>query len=274
MTKLGPSVQPRQGERTVVLSNGAELLDEDDLVTELRPILESRRKALWLCARKESAARLQMTLALSGLPGDDCRVEVVPEVPVATSDLEEFVSAFLRDAPFAKARFGQRVAQALGRCNRSEDDRAAYFLTDPEFRARFSRQETLDALPGSVRDDIYAALLRADRGLEAGVGDAERFLDGESPEAVAVPPRREESAQPETAADEVHGILALWADDFLGAAERFDRVAATPHGGSAGETGARGGRKLGWPELLLYPPSTLRDSHRGERPGPHKRWRR
>lgn len=263
MTKLGPSVQPRQGERIVVLSDGAELLDEDDLVTELRPILESRRKALWLCARKESAARLQMTLALSGLPGevrllegdngadepfaageqghlvtagrydgmdfpgDDCRVEVVPEVPIATSDLEEFVSAFLRDAPFAKARFGQRVAQALGRCNRSEDDRAAYFLTDPEFRARFSRQETLDALPGPVRDDIYAALVRADRGLEAGVGDAERFLDGEPPEAVAVPPRREEGDQPETAADEVQGILALWADDFLGAAERFDRVAAT-----------------------------------------------
>jgi hypothetical protein len=45
VTKLGPSVQPRQGERIVVLSDGAELLDEDDLVMELRPILESRNQA-------------------------------------------------------------------------------------------------------------------------------------------------------------------------------------------------------------------------------------
>jgi Rad3-related DNA helicase len=94
-------------------------------------------------------------------PGDTCRVEVVPEVPVATSDLEEFVSAYPRDAPFAEARFSRRVAQALGRCNRGEQDRAIYLLTDPEFLGRFTQRRTLDALPDDVRADVYVALTPA-----------------------------------------------------------------------------------------------------------------
>jgi hypothetical protein len=261
MEKLGASVQPQQGERMVVIRDGVDVLDEDELITEVRPILESRKKALWLCARKDTAANVRDSLIFSGLegevrllegdngfdepfaeesvghlvaagrydgmdfPGEACRLEVVPEVPVATSDLEEFVSAYLRDAPFAEARFGQRVAQALGRCNRSEDDRAAYLLIDPEFLGRFSQQRVLDALPGHVRDDIYAALLRADRGFDVGLGDAERFLDGEEQEQPTPPERKDPDDFPPTAAGEVDGILALWAGDFAGAAARFDKVA-------------------------------------------------
>ena len=33
-------------------------------------------------------------------PGAACRIEILPEIPIATSDLEEFTSAYLRDAPF------------------------------------------------------------------------------------------------------------------------------------------------------------------------------
>jgi hypothetical protein len=130
-----------------------------ELVEELRPFLERRHKALWLCARRDTAQAFNFALTLAPLPGhvrvleadngadepfasetdghliaagrydgmdfpgDTCRVEILPDVPVATSDLEEFVSAYLRDAPFAATRFGQRVAQALPR--RSCSDRAA-----------------------------------------------------------------------------------------------------------------------------------------------------
>jgi hypothetical protein len=158
-------------------------------------------------------------------PGDSCRVEILPEVPVATSDLEEFVSAYLRDAPFASTRFGQRVAQALGRCNRSENDRAVYLLDDAEFLGRFSQQRFLDALPDDVRGDIYAGVERSDRGLAAGLDDAERFLDGEEPHPPHPPPRRVTQAAPATAGLEVDAMLALWREDY-GLAERLcDRVA-------------------------------------------------
>ena len=89
-------------------------------------------------------------------------------MPIATSDLEEFVSAYLRDAPFAETRFGQRVAQALGRCNRGEHDRAVYLLADPEFLGRFSQQRLLDALPDDVRGDVFAALERSDAASQLG----------------------------------------------------------------------------------------------------------
>ncbi len=159
-------------------------------------------------------------------PGDTCRLEVVPEVPVATSDLEEFVAAFLRDAPFAQARFAQRVTQALGRCNRSEDDRAVYLLTDPEFVGRFSQPQTLDALPDQVRGDVFAAVVRADEGFEQGLEEAGEFLAGEMSKDVPPPPRGTGNEFPPTAAKEVEGILALWAEDFRRAADIFDEVAA------------------------------------------------
>lgn len=254
-------MQPRQGERLVVIRDSTELLTATELVDELRPFLTSHPKALWLCARTDTAKTLELGLAMSGLPGtvrrlegdngadepfaaeadghlvtagrydgmdfpgDSCRVEVVPEVPVATSDLEGFVSAYLRDAPFAEARFGQRVAQALGRCNRGEHDRAAYLLIDPEFLGRFSQQRVLDALPDDVRGDVFAAIERSDRGFASGLADAERFLKGETPQPRQPPSRRSRAPVPETAGDEVEGTLALWREDYGRAAELFDQVA-------------------------------------------------
>ena len=183
LIKLTSSVQPRQGDRLVVMRDDTELPTPAELINELGPFLARHPKALWLCARREVATAFEQALTSSGLacpvrrlegdngaddafaadgtghlvaagrydgmdfPGDACCVEIVPEVPVATSDLEEFVSNYLRDAPFAEARFAQRVAQALGRCNRGQDDRAAYFLTDPEFLGRFSQRRTSAPFP-------------------------------------------------------------------------------------------------------------------------------
>lgn len=261
LEKLTASVQPRQGERLVLIRDATELPAATELVDELRPFLTRHRKALWLCARRETAEAFQFALTLGALPGevrrlegdngadepfaadadghlvaagrydgmdfpgDTCRVEVVPEVPVATSDLEEFVSAYLRDAPFAEARFAQRVAQALGRCNRGEDDRAVYLLADPEFLGRFAQRRTLDALPDDVRADVYAALDRSDRGFSSGLAEADRFLAGEALQPVQPPTRRAATATASTATDEVNGVLALWREDYVRAASLFDRVA-------------------------------------------------
>ncbi|HSS34425.1 MAG TPA: helicase C-terminal domain-containing protein [Solirubrobacterales bacterium] len=260
---IDASAQPKQGERLVVIRDETENLDEPDLVESLRPILENQKKALWLCARKETAANVRDALLFSGLdgevrvlegdnaadepfaeedaghlvmagrydgmdfPGDACRLEVIPEIPVATSALEEFVAAFLRDAPFAQARFGQRVAQALGRCNRTEDDRAVYVLTDPEFLGRFSQQRIVDVLPGHVRNDVLSAAIRADDGFQTGLGRAENFLVGESPDPIPLPERGSGATLPPTATEEVEGSLALWTGDYQGAADLFDNAAAT-----------------------------------------------
>lgn len=259
--KLTASAPPRQGERLVLMRGSTTELTPAQLVKGLSPFLREQRKALWLCARGDTATQFEEALTAAELPGqvrrlagdngadepfaaagsghlvtagrydgmdfpaDTCRVEVVPEVPIATSDLEEFVSSYLRDAPFAEARFAQRVAQALGRCNRGENDRAVYILTDPEFLTRFSQRRVLDALPPDVSGDVYAALERADHGIGRGLAEASRFLAGEEYHAEPAPPRRAAEPPPPTAASEVEGFLALWHEDYTRAAAVFDKVA-------------------------------------------------
>ena len=261
LTSLTASAQPRQGERLVVLSESEDSLSVPHLVDSLRTFVAENGKALWLCARRDTAKNLVEALKESGLsgrvrllegdngadepfaaestgnlvaagrydgmdfPDDACRVEVVPEVPVATSDLEQWTSAYLRDAGFGDARFAQRTAQALGRCNRSESDRAVYFLTDPEFVVRFSQRRILDSLPDDVRSDVFDAVERSDRGLAGGHEDARRFLAGETFSRASAP-RRSASEEPVgTSDDEVSGLLALWREDYWRAAEHFDAAA-------------------------------------------------
>lgn len=258
---LTAAAQPQQGERFIVVRGGAEPLTETELVDELKPFLEEQKKALWLCARKETRANIHDALLYAELDGevavlesdngadepfakaeaghlvaagrydgmdfrgDACRVEVIPEVPIATSELEEFVSAFLRDAPFAQARFGQRLAQALGRCNRHAEDRAVYLLTDHEFLGRFGQRQVLDAIPGNARDDIFAGAKRADVGMADGLADACAFLEGETFESIEAPEHNGADPMPATAADEVEGFLLLWNDSYRDAGDRFDAVA-------------------------------------------------
>ncbi len=258
---LTASAPPRQGERLVVVRSETEPLSESELVESLESFLEEQKKALWLCARKDTAANVHDALLWSELdgavavlesdnaadepfaeavaghlvaagrydgmdfPGDSCRVEVIPEVPVATSELEEFVSAFLRDAPFAQARFGQRLAQALGRCNRSDEDRAVYVLTDPEFIGRFGQRRVIDAIPGDARDDIFAGAARATGGFAAGLEEAGAFLGGAAVESVMAPNRDGTEPLPGTAGDEVEGFLRLWNGSYRQAADQFNVIA-------------------------------------------------
>lgn len=260
-TKLTATVQPRQGERFVVMRSETESLTESELVEVVQPLLVHYPKALWLCARSETADNIVLALedaqvdgdvrrligdngqdepfaaASAGhlvtagrydgmdFPEDACRVEVLPEVPIATSDLEEFVTAYLRDAPFAEMRFAQRVAQALGRCNRTESDRAVYVLADPEFVSRFSQRRAISSLPDEVRSDVAGALDRADRGFPAAITEAIDFLAGEELQTFTERiPTATDSAST-TATDEVEGLLALWREDYARAAQTFDRVA-------------------------------------------------
>jgi hypothetical protein len=254
-------VQPRQGERFLVVSDSAALPSGEDLVASLRDLLEVYPKALWLCARKSTAEAMVESLrsaAVNGnvqllegdngadeafafeveghlvaagrydgmdFPDDACRIEVLVEIPVATSDLEEWTSAFLRDAEFSDARFSQRLAQALGRCNRSENDRAIYLLMDPEFVARLGERRSIDALPDDVRADVFSAVVRSEEGLARGLRNAALFLRGDDFPPLPTPARRAVDPPPSTGGDEVDGYLALWREDYARAADIFDAVA-------------------------------------------------
>lgn len=265
--KITAAVPPRQGKRFVAIVRAQREQEPEEIVVQAKPLLDRARKSLWLCARSSTADRVEHALATEGAPSirrlqgdngaadlfaadatgqlvcagrydgmdfpdDACRVEILPEVPVATSDLEEFVSAYLRDATFAQARFAQRVAQALGRCNRSEDDRAVYLLWDPAFLNALGNRRGLGLLPEEVRTDVFAAVRRS--GDPAVVIDqANTFLGGEDPDDVPAVAPAEIAGPGMPAGDEITGVLRLWSGDFPGAAESFARVARATDG--AGE---------------------------------------
>jgi len=257
--KLSATVPARQGERFIVLSDAGEAPTPTEHVALLRPFLERHRKALWLCARSETASAYEAALVLSALPGnvrrlyedngadeqfanaseghlvaagrfdgmdfpdDACRLEILPETPIAVSDLEEFVMSFLRDATFGEARFAQRVAQALGRCNRSEDDRAVYLLTDPGFLGQLREPRLLAALPAELRDDIASAVRRQPKGFASNLAIANHFLRGKEVPKAQAPALLPSAEEATTGKGEVDAMLALWREDYARAAEILER---------------------------------------------------
>jgi hypothetical protein len=262
--RITAAVLPRQGRRFVALLRPDREQTPEELVAQARPLLEHAHKALWLCARSATAEALQTELTGAGLgevhrlladngavenfaggseghlvcagrydgmdfPGDACQLEILPEIPVATSELEDFVSAYLRDAPFARSRFAQRVAQALGRCNRSEQDRAAYLLWDPGFFAALGNPRGLALLPPEVRGDVYAAVRRGGDP-DAVIAEALRFLNGEEPEEPRQPLKVSDPGVSTPAEDELQGVLHLWSEDYRAAAASFARSAAQSDG--------------------------------------------
>ena len=82
---------------------------------------------------------------------DECRLVVLATQPRAINPQEAFASDYLRDAGFMMQRLNQRILQALGRCNRAEDDFGVYLLVDRRFAAHFSQESRRHGLPPNVQ---------------------------------------------------------------------------------------------------------------------------
>ncbi len=76
---------------------------------------------------------------------------------------------------------------------------------------------------------MYAAVRRSGDP-ETVLAEATRFLEGEDPEDPPKPPKTSDSAASAPAQDELRGVLALWAEDYLAAADSFLRAASQSDG--------------------------------------------
>lgn len=164
-------------------------------------------------------------------PGDDCRLAFITSPPVCCDAQETFFSAHLRDARLLKSRFSQRVAQALGRCNRGSADFAVYVLLDPRFERVFGGNDPdyLGLLPPDINQEMEYALELCDRGFSAACRIGADFLGGDFTawesnigRAPPTPPRRQ--ALEFANNPEIEAFLALWRGDSVVASERFARL--------------------------------------------------
>jgi hypothetical protein len=164
-------------------------------------------------------------------PGDDCRLAIMTTPPVCCDAQEAFFSAHLRDARLLKSRFSQRVAQALGRCNRGPADFAVYVLLDPRFERTFGGNDPdyLELLPRDIAREIEYALRLCDRGFVQGCKAAADFLSGDFADWEENVGRLSPSAPQQKHIDfrrspEVEAFLSLWRGDTVGASERLGKL--------------------------------------------------
>jgi hypothetical protein len=159
---------------------------------------------------------------------DECRLVVITTLPRSINSQEDFISAYLRDSGFMKRRLNQRIVQALGRCNRSDDDFAVYILADRRFATHFGPESNRTGLPQNIIAEIDMAQDLAEVPKEELVEIVEHFLHGDFGEydeklefyRANLPPERPLPVLPNTSADEVLGWTALFASQNYEIAQR------------------------------------------------------
>lgn len=167
---------------------------------------------------------------------DECRLVVLATLPRAINLQEEFFTSYLRDSGFMLRRLNQRIIQALGRCNRGEDDFGVYVLADRRFATHFGRESNRCGIPTNIVAEIDCAENATELTEDELVARVEGFLQGDFstfdselssclddvPEMEAA----EELATSATSPHEVAGWTALFdSQDYERAAGQFERCA-------------------------------------------------
>ncbi len=163
---------------------------------------------------------------------DECRIVVLTTLPRATDLQEAFIVTYLRDASFMKKRLNQRIVQALGRCNRSDDDYGLYILADQRFATYFSPESSREGLPRNIIAEIDMAQDSAEDDLKNVVREVRQFLnknfdqyDEKMHASLRNVPDQTLSTTiaPDTSSKEVLGWTALFAyNNYYIAADRFE----------------------------------------------------
>ena len=96
--------------------------------------------------------------------------------PRAINSQEALACDYLRDAGFMMQRLNQRIIQALGRCNRADDDYGVYVLAGRRFVAHFSQEDRRRGLPASIQAEIDLAENGTELGDDQLVGRVIAFL--------------------------------------------------------------------------------------------------
>lgn len=162
---------------------------------------------------------------------DECRLVIVKTLPRAINTQEEFIAAYLRDSGFMRRRLNQRIVQALGRCNRSEDDYGVYVLADRRFATHFGRESNREGIPPNIIAEIDMAQDNAEIPEAEVVAKIDRFLRRQFDEfdkenetyRRSVPPEHHGASPPDTSAAEVVGWAALFgSQNYVVSAEKFE----------------------------------------------------
>src|SRR6266567_1378247 len=136
---------------------------EDDTMRALIRIYETFNKALVICSSYRDAYKVSDALTARGhittlykkeadssgfakaksgalitasrfigldLPDDACRVAIITKMPFVLGPADALIKNVLNETDYVNEKVSHRLVQAFGRCNRSPQDYAAYFVLD------------------------------------------------------------------------------------------------------------------------------------------------
>jgi hypothetical protein len=196
---------------------------------------------------------------------DECRLVVLATMPRAINEQEDFIASYLRDAAFMLARLNQRIVQALGRCNRADDDFAVYVLADRRFAAHFARQSHRLGLPLNMQAEIDLAENNTELTEQELAEFVRRFLDqdfgefdAQLGEALKAVPAAQPVAEPDSSEAEVTGWLELYERQDYRSAEALFR-------GRQVECSRRNLRELGAFAQFTEAKAAFLEGRRGDR---------
>jgi len=162
----------------------------------------------------------------------ECRIVVLGTLPRAVNLQEEFIVAYLGDSGFMRRRLNQRIVQALGRCNRSDDDFGVYFLADQRFATHFSREANREGIPSHIVAEIDLAQDLAEKSNTDLASYVSRFLRGDFVQYDSdlktlreeLPPSSQTPSPTDTSESEVLGWAALFeSENYDIAQQQFER---------------------------------------------------
>jgi hypothetical protein len=113
------------------------------------------------------------------MPSRVCQVGVVARIPFAVDPIDTFTQEYLGATEFIYQKVSHRLVQAFGRCNRSLEDRAIYFVLDGRLEAEIDGDERL--LPYFPREVLAQTELGYDlsnRSLSKAIEIGDDFLKG------------------------------------------------------------------------------------------------
>jgi hypothetical protein len=166
---------------------------------------------------------------------DECHLVILATLPRAINIQEEFFTAYLRDSGFMLRRLNQRIIQALGRCNRSEDDYGIYILADRRFATHFGRESNRTGMPRNIVAEIDCAEDATEIHEEQLVQRVQAFLEGDFSDydqdlkkhlqGIPVKPD-DDNDSVDSSSHEVHGWRELFdSQNYEAAAQHFSQCA-------------------------------------------------
>jgi hypothetical protein len=167
---------------------------------------------------------------------NECRLVVITTLPRAINIQEEFITAYLRDAGFMRRRLNSRIIQALGRCNRAEDDFGVYILADRRFATHFGRESNREGIPRNMIAELDIAQDTAELDDQTIRDNVTSFLQGNFgaydasfAQYLGSVPQSQQSNMPLSASKVVKAEVTAWSamyesQNYGLAADRFEEV--------------------------------------------------